>query len=484
MRCAALALALLAVLALPAGPAVASAGAGVASPPTGLAVGQSLESPPAQVAGGYAQQEQPAGEWVGETDIVVSLRGDRDARWHVETRYDLETENETAAFRRYGDAFEAGEASGAISADVFRRLANTSAETAGRPMAVRNVSRSARVEGDEGVLVLSFTWTNFLEQRSDSDLLVLRDAFVLPGGRTWLATLQPDQELVVQTPPGYTLNYSSVPVQPVSGSVVIEGPRELSPEEPLTLRYQPATATEQLPWELIVGGVVALAVVALVLLRRRGPAGDSDGGAPGGDDGGPTGGDSGPAAGAAAETTEAQGRNGEYDGTVGESDAGTVAGGGTNGAAEAGAAGAEAAGEASADEAAGEATAGDDAEVDLSLLSDEERVEHLLEGRGGRMRQAKIVEETGWSDAKVSQLLSAMDDEGRIEKLRIGRENLISLPGTDLTAGNGSRDDNDGGEDASERGEDGSGSGGDAADDGAMDGANDGASDADTDADR
>jgi len=45
------------------------------------------------------------------------------------------------------------------------------------------------------------------------------------------------------------------------------------------------------------------------------------------------------------------------------------------------------------------------------------------------MKQSKIVEETRWSTAKVSQLLSAMDDEGRIEKLRIGRENLISLPG-------------------------------------------------------
>jgi uncharacterized membrane protein len=44
------------------------------------------------------------------------------------------------------------------------------------------------------------------------------------------------------------------------------------------------------------------------------------------------------------------------------------------------------------------------------------------------MKQANIVKETGWSDAKVSQLLSSMADEGRVEKLRLGRENLISLP--------------------------------------------------------
>jgi len=65
---------------------------------------------------------------------------------------------------------------------------------------------------------------------------------------------------------------------------------------------------------------------------------------------------------------------------------------------------------------------------DQELLSDEERVLRLLRSEGGRMRQVAIVEETDWSNAKVSQLLSAMAEAGRIEKLRLGRENLISLP--------------------------------------------------------
>jgi len=76
---------------------------------------------------------------------------------------------------------------------------------------------------------------------------------------------------------------------------------------------------------------------------------------------------------------------------------------------------------------------GSDDEVDIELLSDEERVERLLDGNGGRMKQARIVNETGWSNAKVSQLLSSMDEEGRIDKLRIGRENLISFPDEDVT---------------------------------------------------
>jgi len=62
------------------------------------------------------------------------------------------------------------------------------------------------------------------------------------------------------------------------------------------------------------------------------------------------------------------------------------------------------------------------------LLSDEERVLALLRENGGRMKQADIVDATDWSNAKVSQLLSGMADDGAVEKLRIGRENLITLP--------------------------------------------------------
>jgi hypothetical protein len=71
--------------------------------------------------------------------------------------------------------------------------------------------------------------------------------------------------------------------------------------------------------------------------------------------------------------------------------------------------------------------------VDETLLSDEERIERLLEHNGGRMRQADIVKETGWSNAKVSQLLSSMAEQDQVDKLRIGRENLISFPDVDVT---------------------------------------------------
>lgn len=63
------------------------------------------------------------------------------------------------------------------------------------------------------------------------------------------------------------------------------------------------------------------------------------------------------------------------------------------------------------------------------LLTDADRVRHLLDRHGGRTKQSTIVEETEWSKAKVSRLLSAMADDGEIQKISIGRENLIALDG-------------------------------------------------------
>jgi uncharacterized membrane protein len=68
------------------------------------------------------------------------------------------------------------------------------------------------------------------------------------------------------------------------------------------------------------------------------------------------------------------------------------------------------------------------------LLSDEDRVLKLLDENGGRMKQVNIVENTEWSKSKVSMLLSDMEDEGSISKLRVGRENIISKAGEEPDA--------------------------------------------------
>lgn len=73
-----------------------------------------------------------------------------------------------------------------------------------------------------------------------------------------------------------------------------------------------------------------------------------------------------------------------------------------------------------------------DAEPDIAdeeFLPDDERVLAILRDNGGRMRQSAIVAETDWSKSKVSMLLSDMEDEDHVTRLRVGRENIVSLPG-------------------------------------------------------
>lgn len=61
--------------------------------------------------------------------------------------------------------------------------------------------------------------------------------------------------------------------------------------------------------------------------------------------------------------------------------------------------------------------------------TDADRVEKLLAANNGYMKQSAIVEETDWSKAKVSRLLTRMDEHGRIRKDKDGRENVIVLVG-------------------------------------------------------
>lgn len=72
---------------------------------------------------------------------------------------------------------------------------------------------------------------------------------------------------------------------------------------------------------------------------------------------------------------------------------------------------------------AGDGDAGETAPV----LTDAERVERLVASAGGRMKQGDVADELGWSASKTSRVVAALVEEGRVEKLRIGRENVLDL---------------------------------------------------------
>ena len=62
-------------------------------------------------------------------------------------------------------------------------------------------------------------------------------------------------------------------------------------------------------------------------------------------------------------------------------------------------------------------------------IRDEERIRRLLSAHDGRLKQSQIVEATEWSKSKVSRLLSSMEDDAEITRVRLGRENLVCLRG-------------------------------------------------------
>ena len=386
------------------------------------------------------------------TRIRIEPTPDRDARWTVSVRYALSDETDRAAFDAVEDRFLDGEIG--PDATLFEGFAREASRNLDRTMRIEDVDRdvvvhentsSFDVAGDETTAVgefrLTFVWTEFLE--ADGEDLLLGDALTTPNGGTWLLSLEEGQTLEVATPEGYTVTGTPGATVPLrDNAVIVEGPRTFGEDDRVAVVYSPAGPStppdpDTPPWTMLTAAIVVAAVLiagSIVGYRRMG---------------------SGPTA----------GKRENGDGVTVDSDGGSHTDRGQRHAA----AGAGETAPAS-DESAGSdgATSGaEEAEEDLSLLSDEERVERLLEHNGGRMRQADIVGETGWSDAKVSQLLSAMAESGRVEKLRLGRENLISIP-DDGEGGSGADGEGGGGVD-DEGGSGADGEGGSGADDGMND---------------
>ncbi|WP_253737658.1 helix-turn-helix transcriptional regulator [Halohasta salina] len=349
-----------------------------------------LEEPAPQASlGGDRQLFQTDRELTPSTTFRIDLQADRSAEWTVTTEYELTTDSQQAAFDEIAADFESDGGTDGLDVSLYENLAaRTSAET-GRDMEIQDVERSSSRDGDVGRLVLSFRWTGFLE--ADGERLIFDDAIAAGDENAWLTTLSERQEVRITTPQGYAITSANVDFS--DNTVVVTGPHTFADDEYIQITLEESAITGP-SWELLAAAiVVGVAIIGGAFLLRR-----------------------------SEETADTQppavDTNGGVDTADSEVDDPEPA---------------------DADEPS-EAPAEDDRpEEDLSLLADDERVLRLLERNGGRMRQADIVESTGWSDAKVSQLLSSMADDDAITKLRIGRENLISLP--DVDALDGSRDD-------------------------------------------
>jgi len=320
------------------------------------------------------------------TDFAVEIQEDGNAVWTVSTTYRLENESDRQAFETISADHDSG-VDPTPDPALFRAAVDEVATNTDREMSIRDVNTTSEIRsvenGSLGVLKLRFTWTNFAVVTEDR--VSVETAFA--GG--WFGDLAQNQSLVIEPPSGYRPLTVTPSTDIVGGGLQWDGPQSFGEDEPIVVFEAFAATPPGLPQILspMAAGIGGVILGALLLIGwRRGYYGGVSLSTNGGDENG----DSTPPEAPAPPTGPMVSNGSESDGEA------------------------------------------PDEEADVELLSDEERVERLLRQNDGRMKQAKIVEETRWSNAKVSQLLSGMADEGRIEKLRIGRENLISLPDEDI----------------------------------------------------
>ncbi|WP_126661522.1 helix-turn-helix transcriptional regulator [Haloterrigena salifodinae] len=363
-------------------------------------------SPYAQSTAPTETQSQPAiaqSQDFDQTTFEITVHQNGSATWTIRHERRFEGENaseEQDAFEEFAEEFESEET------DLYQRFVNSSkamaasgAEQTDREMEATNFRRSARVEEQlgttHGIVEMSFTWEGFA--RVDDGTVTVGDVFE----DLYIAD---DQVIEVEAGDGLTFDrvdpeadaqYAGNSLENTD-TVRWSGEQQFLDGQPRTVFVRDGVAEgSAVTWQLAAAGLLALAViVGAVWYHRRRTDDDGDG----------------PTPDAVAEPDDSE---------ASASSAPAAA------AATAGVAERDADDEPSVQETQSEP----DPLTDEELLTDEDRVVKLIRENGGRMKQVNIVEETGWSKSKVSMLLSDMEEDGTISKLRVGRENIISLDG-------------------------------------------------------
>ena len=335
-----------------------------------------------------------------QTTFEITVHENGSATWTFrhERRFDGDNESEErAAFEEFAEQFESEE-TGLYDrfTEQARAMTESGAEQTDREMEATNFRRSARVEESlarRGIVEMSFTWEGFA--RVDGGTVEVGDVFE----DLFIAE---DQALEIEAGDGLRFEriepeddarYGGNSLENAN-SVRWTGEQQFLDGQPRAVLVRDEVAEgNAVPWQLAAGALLVLAIGggAVFYRRRWGDDGSGDGATPD----------------VAARSDES---------AASEPSAGAAAATTTGGEAEP-----------SGQEA--KAEPGPEPLPDEELLTDEDRVVKLIRENGGRMKQVNIVEETGWSKSKVSMLLSDMEDEGTISKLRVGRENIISLDG-------------------------------------------------------
>jgi len=334
------------------------------------AVGSLASSPssPAQFGGGGVHQQDV------ETDsvrLIVSVEENGSATWTVQYWTRLDDENTTDAFESLQSDIQSNPSNFSDRFAARMQSTVTAAENAtGREMSATDfeVRAETRTPPEYGVVVYSFQWQQFAAV--DGDTLRVGDA--IEG-----LFLDQRTRLVVEWPSTYALaDATPEPDERRDGAVVWRGAETsfVSGEPSVVLRPASAASPEgpSSPGSLLplVGVGLLLLVGSAVAWRYRGRFGSNGESA---DD-------------AAAPTADTEPESSSPD----------------------------------PDEAPPEARE--------DLLSNEERVLRFVREQGGRVKQQEIVEAFDWTEARTSQILRDLRDQGDLEGFRLGRENVLKLP--------------------------------------------------------
>ena len=322
-----------------------------------------------------------------DSQWVITVYENGSARWTHRYKQPLENETEVEQFRAYATRF-ADETTPLYTKFQTQAtgLTEAGANATRRPMSARGFSRGATVSsqpGSTGVVEMSFLWTNF-SATTDSGIAV---GDVFKGG----IQIRSGASIVFEAGPDLSIAWDSVKPAPdasVNGSTggndsaTWFGERQFATGQPRVVFVEQSSGIggssalgDSMVW--LAASLAVAVVLGAVVVRRSDGSQSSE---------------------SEAATTEER--------TAETTSAETVE---------------------TADEPPATVTESDVSAAELR--SDEEVVRSLLGENDGRMRQSEIVDETGWSKSKVSMLLSEMAETGELSKLRVGRENIVSLDG-------------------------------------------------------
>lgn len=386
------------------------------------------------------------------TRIAVAPNGT--ATWAVQIRTRLTSDADVADYERFQERFRENTSRYLVPfRDRMRGVVADADGSVDRSMRARDFRAETGIQAvprQWGVVTYEFEWVGFAAR--DGESVVVGDVF---GGQFFLTE---NDTLEVVGPGGYAVaDADPEPAQQESRTVRWFGRRAFADDRP-SVRFEPlptatATATaastpgsggptvtdgrtDGTPDEAggtgagdpgttapgtSEGGVgdsllVALAVLTVGILvvgaARYWRSGDA--GFPGGT------GTSASGTGAAADDGSTGEVGGEPETTAGGASAAT--GGRTT----------DAAGTSGAADESGDG--GEDGATGIDpdpVVTDRDRVRRLLTEHDGQLRQSEIVDGLDWSKSKTSRVLSDMAEDGVVEKLRIGRENVIRLEAGD-----------------------------------------------------